>query len=127
MNKYRKESVSGGFGINTSLGENIFRDICDCGARFEVNEKLGLHENLKAARAALDLYHVLKYAPDLFEDVVITTTTGFAGKAIKGAEGLIVTYGPQTYEILMDIRDGNWDNVLVDLEKDAFFTVLIKL
>ena len=93
----------------------------DCGARFEVNENLGLHENLKAARAALDLYHVLKYAPDLFEDAVITTTTGFAGKAIKGAEGLIVTYGPQTYEILMDIRDGNWDNVLVDLEKDAFF------
>lgn len=26
-NKYREESVSGGFGINTSLGENISRDI----------------------------------------------------------------------------------------------------
>ena len=66
--------------------EEAFMDILEtitkydgCGIKFQVDKEQGLHQNLAAANAFLQLNHYAQYLPAVFEEVVKGTAVALVG------------------------------------------------
>ena len=102
--------------------EEAFMDVLDaitkydgCGIKFQVNKELGLHQNLEAATAFLQLNHHAQYLPAIFSNMVIAATAAIAAPISIVSGGL--KYGPAVYEICTDIIKEDDDALLIDTEK----------
>ena len=102
--------------------EEAFMDVLDaitkydgCGIKFQVNKELGLHQNLEAATAFLQLNHHAQYLPAIFSNAVVLMAAALSAPVTVVSGGL--TYGPAVYEICTDIIKGNDDALLIDTEK----------
>ena len=102
--------------------EEAFMDILEaitkydgCGIKFQVNKELGLHQNLEAATAFLQLNHHAQYLPAIFSNFVVLTAAALSAPVTVVSGGL--TYGPAVYEIHTDIIKEDDDALLIDTEK----------
>ena len=102
--------------------EEAFMDVLDaitkydgCGIKFQVNKELGLHQNLEAATAFLQLNHHAQYLPAIFSNFVVLTAAALSAPVTVVSGGL--TYGPAVYEICTDIIKEDDDALLIDTEK----------
>ena len=102
--------------------EEAFMDILEtitkydgCGIKFQVDREQGLHQNLAAANAFLQLNHYAQYLPAVFSNIVIATAATITAP-VSVVSG-VLTYGPATYEICTDIIQENDDALLIDTEK----------
>jgi len=102
--------------------EEAFMDILEaitkydgCGIKFQVNKELGLHQNLEAATAFLQLNHHAQYLPAIFSNFVVLTAAALSAPVTVVSGGL--TYGPAVYEICTDIIKEDDDALLIDTEK----------
>ena len=102
--------------------EEAFMDILEaitkydgCGIKFQVNKELGLHQNLEAATAFLQLNHHAQYLPAIFSNFVVLTAAALSAPVTVVSGGL--TYGPAVYEICTDIIKEDDDALLVDTVK----------
>ena len=101
------------------LGEITKYD--DCGIKFQINEEQGLHNNLEAAKAFLQLSHYAQYLPEIFEGVVIATAAEIAAPVTIVAGTL--KYGPAVYELCTDVIKNNDSALYVDLKKHTFLYI----
>ena len=102
--------------------EEAFMDILEtitkydgCGIKFQVDREQGLHQNLAAANAFLQLNHYAQYLPAVFSNIVIATAATITAP-VSVVSG-VLTYGPAVYEICTDIIQENDDALLIDTEK----------
>ena len=105
--------------------EEAFMDVLDaitkydgCGIKFQVNKELGLHQNLEAATAFLQLNHHAQYLPDVFSNMVIAATAAIAAPISIVSGGL--KYGPAVYELVTDVVKLDDNAIFVDGVKDIF-------
>ena len=105
--------------------EEAFMDVLDaitkydgCGIKFQVNKELGLHQNLEAASAFLQLNHHAQYLPDVFSNMVIAATAAIAAPISIVSGGL--KYGPAVYELVTDVVKLDDNAIFVDGVKDIF-------
>jgi len=99
--------------------EEAFMDILEtitkydgCGIKFQVDREQGLHQNLAAANAFLQLNHYAQYLPAVFSNIVVGTAAAIASPVtvVSGA----LKYGPATYEICTDIIREEDDALFID-------------
>ena len=102
--------------------EEAFMDILEtitkydgCGIKFQVDKEQGLHQNLAAANAFLQLNHYAQYLPAVFSNIVVGTAAVITAP-VSVVSG-VLTYGPAVYEICTDIIQENDDALLIDTWK----------
>ena len=99
--------------------EEAFMDILEtitkydgCGIKFQVDKEQGLHQNLAAANAFLQLNHYAQYLPAVFSNIVIATAATITAP-VSVVSG-VLKYGPATYEICTDIIREDDNALFVD-------------
>ena len=102
--------------------EEAFMDILEtitkydgCGIKFQVDREQGLHQNLAAANAFLQLNHYAQYLPAVFSNIVIATAATITAP-VSVVSG-VLKYGPAVYEICTDIIREDDNALLIDTEK----------
>ena len=102
--------------------EEAFMDILEtitkydgCGIKFQVDREQGLHQNLAAANAFLQLNHYAQYLPAVFSNIVVGTAAAITAP-VSVVSG-VLKYGPATYEICTDIIREDDNALFIDTEK----------
>ena len=102
--------------------EEAFMDILEtitkydgCGIKFQVDREQGLHQNLAAANAFLQLNHYAQYLPAVFSNIVIATAATITAP-VSVVSG-VLKYGPATYEICTDIIREDDNALFIDTVK----------
>ena len=102
--------------------EEAFMDILEtitkydgCGIKFQVDREQGLHQNLAAANAFLQLNHYAQYLPAVFSNIVVGTAAVITAP-VSVVSG-VLTYGPATYEICTDIIREDDNALFIDTWK----------